>query len=263
MAHAEAAAEVDDARRPAELGAQRVRRTPRASRPSSARRRGGAAASRRGRGGPRSRRAAGSPRARRRASVRTSSRDARSSPPRACRPRSRASTRTSVRRTPAAFARSASSSESTTTSALAGRRTREQLVLLVVAVDDEPVAADAGAAGELELAEGRDVGAEPFLAEQPEHRDRREGLRAVDDQGIGRGGAVRPRLCAQTSPRRRRRAACRTLRASSVAATPPRTSSPLGEGGAVGEKLGERGVDRLAASRLHGYTGRPVSLLLI
>ena len=48
-------------------------------------------------------------------------------------------------------------------------RPLQQLILLVVAVDHEPVAGDARAARELELADGRDVGAEPLLGEELQH----------------------------------------------------------------------------------------------
>ena len=74
------------------------------------------------------------------------------------------------------------------------RRPAQQLVLLVVPVDHEPVAGDAGAARELELADRRDVRAEALLGEELQHRDRREGLRAVDDERAGRRRGVRARL---------------------------------------------------------------------
>ena len=94
-------------------------------------------------------------------------------------------TRIRKRFAPSARARSSSSSESSTISAPASAAPLQQLVLLVVAVDHEPVAGDARAARELELADGRDVGAEPFLGEEPQHRERRERLRAVDDERAG------------------------------------------------------------------------------
>ena len=47
---------------------------------------------------------------------------------------------------------------------------------------------------ERQLARRRDVGAEALLGEQAEDRHRRERLRAVDDERVGRGRAVRPRL---------------------------------------------------------------------
>ena len=63
-------------------------------------------------------------------------------------------------------------------------RASQQLVLLVVAVDDEALARDAGAQSECELAGRRDVGAETLLCEEPQERQRGEGLRAVHDEGV-------------------------------------------------------------------------------
>ncbi len=73
-------------------------------------------------------------------------------------------------------------------------RELEQAVLLVVAVDDEPLARDPGAACERQLADRRDVGAEPLLAQQPEDGDGRERLRAVGDQRLGGSVAIGARL---------------------------------------------------------------------
>ena len=101
---------------------------------------------------------------------------------------------------------------------------------------------DTGAACELELAEGRDIGAEPFLAEQPQHGDRWECLRAVDDQRIGSRGAIGPRLCAQSRlvvDDERRAEAPREL----CRSDPAEDELGAGEGGAVGEELVEGGVD--------------------
>ena len=95
-------------------------------------------------------------------------------------------TRTSTRRTPAAAARSGSSSASSTTSATGSGGGAQLLVGLVVAVHEQPVAVDARAPREGELAERRDVGAEALLGQQPHHRDVRERLRAVDDERLGR-----------------------------------------------------------------------------
>jgi hypothetical protein len=70
-------------------------------------------------------------------------------------------------------------------------RRRPQLLLrLVVAVEHDAVAGDPGGAGETELAEGRDVGADAQIREQTEQRDVREGLRPVDDQRVRRRLAV-------------------------------------------------------------------------
>ena len=76
-------------------------------------------------------------------------------------------TRTSARRTPAAAARSGLVERVEHDEAhvrLGGGP--QLLVALVVAVDDDPLARDPGAAGELELAERRDVGAEALGREQ-------------------------------------------------------------------------------------------------
>ena len=70
----------------------------------------------------------------------------------------------------------------------------ELLVRLVVPVHEQPVAVDPGALREGELAERRDVGAEPLLGEQPHHRDVRERLRPVDDE---RPGAARRKSAAR------------------------------------------------------------------
>ncbi len=48
-----------------------------------------------------------------------------------------------------------------------------------------------------ELAGGRDVGAEPFVGEEPQDRERREGLRPVDDERVGCALAVGAGLLAQ------------------------------------------------------------------
>src|SRR5918996_212546 len=72
-------------------------------------------------------------------------------------------------------------------------RGRAQLVVaLVVAMDDEPLVRDAGAERELQLAPGRDVRTDTEPGEQPQDRDVRERLGAVDDLCIWRGLAVRP-----------------------------------------------------------------------
>ena len=122
-------------------------------------------------------------------------------------------TRTRARRTPAAAARCASSSASSTTN----RTSRfgggpQLLVALVVAVHDDPLALDPGAPRELELAERRDVGAEALGREQPQERDVRERLQAVERERLGRRLAVGARGVAGSSARSRRRAACRTRR---------------------------------------------------
>ena len=73
-------------------------------------------------------------------------------------------------------------------------RGAELLVRLVVAVEEEPLAGDAGGAGEGELAEGRDVGPEALVREHLQERDVRECLRPVDQEGIRRGFSIGPRL---------------------------------------------------------------------
>ena len=117
-------------------------------------------------------------------------------------------TRTSTRRTPAAAARLASSGASSTTvapaSAAAARSSSSDL-LLPCTTSWSPV--EPGRARERELAERRDVGAEPFLGEQPQHRDVRERLRPVDDErarsrGAEGAGALAQRLLAVDDERR-------------------------------------------------------------
>ena len=103
-------------------------------------------------------------------------------------------TRIRQRFAPSARARSSSSSESSTISAPASADRSQQLVLLVVPVDHEPVAGDAGTPRELELADGRDVRAEPLLGEELQHRHRRKRLRAVDDERAGGRRGVRASL---------------------------------------------------------------------
>ena len=121
------------------------------------------------------------------------------------------------------------------------RRGRELLVGLVVAVDDEPVAREPGRPRERELAERRDVRAEPLLGEQPQQRDVRERLRPVDDERVGCGRAVRAcarpqRLLAVDDERRsellRQRASPAARRAVSRAAT--QTEAPCGNSASIG-----------------------------
>ena len=61
-------------------------------------------------------------------------------------------------------------------------------------MEDEPLAGDARAPGELELAESGDVRPEPFAGEQPQERDVRDRLRPVDDER----GRVHARVRART-----------------------------------------------------------------
>ena len=65
------------------------------------------------------------------------------------------------------------------------------LVALVVSVHHDPVRRDIGGEREAQLTERRDVGAETFLDEHAEQRDVRERLRSEDDQRVGRGAGVR------------------------------------------------------------------------
>ena len=67
------------------------------------------------------------------------------------------------------------------------------LVRLVVAVHEQPLAVDPRRPRERELAEGRDVGAESLLREQPQQRDVRERLRPIDDEGLRNGPLEHPR----------------------------------------------------------------------
>ena len=88
-------------------------------------------------------------------------------------------------------------------------RGAQLLVRLVVAVEDEPLAGDAGRLRERELAERRDVGADSLLREQPQQRDVRERLRPVDDERAGRSLAVRRAPGSGSCARSRRAAASR------------------------------------------------------
>ena len=103
------------------------------------------------------------------------------------------------------------------------RRRGELLVRLVVSVQHDLRAADAGAARERELAERRGLGAEPLLREHAQHGDVGERLHAVEDGSVAGRLPVRARPRSQgllavdderravrrpraTSPRRRRAA---------------------------------------------------------
>ena len=70
----------------------------------------------------------------------------------------------------------------------------ELLVRLVVPVEEDPAGVHPRLERERELAQGRDVGADALFGEQPEERDVRERLRAVDDLRAGRGSRVRAGL---------------------------------------------------------------------
>ena len=61
-------------------------------------------------------------------------------------------------------------------------RGRQVVVALVVPVEDDVLACDAGGARICELARGRDVGAEALRSEEPQQRDVRERLRAVENE---------------------------------------------------------------------------------
>ena len=63
-------------------------------------------------------------------------------------------------------------------------RRRELLICLVVPVQHDLVAADAGAAGERELAERRSLRAEPLPREDAQHCDVGKRLHAVEDCGV-------------------------------------------------------------------------------
>ncbi len=66
------------------------------------------------------------------------------------------------------------------------------LVRFVVAVHDQPLAADPGPPCERELAQRRDVGADPLLGEQAHDRDVGKGLRPEDDERPGSGAQEHP-----------------------------------------------------------------------
>ena len=92
---------------------------------------------------------------------------------------------------PSASSRSASCSLSSTTVPTPASSAERQLGLgLRVAVQVEPLGREAGAQGEVQLAPGGDVAAEPLLGEHPQHRGARERLRREHDLA---GAAVRVR----------------------------------------------------------------------
>ena len=64
-------------------------------------------------------------------------------------------------------------------------------VALVVPVHDEPLPGQPGKERELELAQGRDVRAQPLGGEQPENGRVRERLHPVDDERVRGSGSVR------------------------------------------------------------------------
>ena len=73
----------------------------------------------------------------------------------------------------------------------------EERGVLVVPVDDEVVAGEPGGLGECELAARRDVRADSFLAQEPQERDVREGLRPEEDTSVADRRTERPRLGAE------------------------------------------------------------------
>jgi hypothetical protein len=64
-------------------------------------------------------------------------------------------------------------------------------------VHDELVGGNTCAQRKLELAERRDVGADPLLGQEAQERDARKRFRPVDDDRLRRGRPVRPRPRAQ------------------------------------------------------------------
>ena len=60
------------------------------------------------------------------------------------------------------------------------RAMRSSSDALVVAVEHEPLGRKAGSQGDVQLAAGRDVEAQPFLVDEPHHRSAQERLRRVD-----------------------------------------------------------------------------------
>ena len=135
-------------------------------------------------------------------------------------------TRTSIRATPAAAARSTSSSASSTTRRACRAGRRELFVALVVPVHDEPSPGDPGLQRELELAQRRDVRAEPFLGEQPHHGQRSGTPSSRRRRARPAPPPVRARRRARSCSRSRRRAACRARSASADSRIPPTVSSP-------------------------------------
>ena len=100
---------------------------------------------------------------------------------------------------------------------------------LAVAVHDDAGRIDARAQRRRELPGARDVGSETALAEQPQHADRAAGLAGERDVGVRMPRRRRPGRPARARAawrRRRRRAGCRSARASSSAAMPPIRSAP-------------------------------------
>ena len=125
--------------------------------------------------------------------------------------------RTSTRRTPAAAARAGSSGASSTTvapAAAAPRSSSSDLLLPWKRIRSPAIPARLR---ERELAERRDVGADALLGEQPQQRDVRERLRPVDDERARRRRRGRRAPARGSSPRSRRRAACRARAASCAA----------------------------------------------
>ena len=149
--------------------------------------------------------------------------------------------RTSTRLTPAlAAARSARPGASSTTVAPASAAARSSSSDLLLPWKRMPLAGDAGGLRERELAERRDVGADTLVGEHAQQRDVRERLRPVDDERARRGFAVRARLRADRllAVDEERRPVLRREPASP--ATPPSASSPASIARGIGKKLEHR-----------------------
>ena len=133
------------------------------------------------------------------------------------------------------------------------------LVALVVPVHDEPLAGQPGKQRELELAEGRDVRAQPFGSEQLEHGRVRERLDPVDDQRVRRSAPVRPggaddRALLVDDERRA------VLGGEGLQPDPAHRQLAVHDRGRLGEELEHRGhlaYDRQPASREGLSSGAP------
>ena len=151
-------------------------------------------------------------------------------------------TRTSARSTPAAAASSASSSASSTTGAPSAAAWPRNSLVLVVAVDDERVARQARRARERELARRprrprrslprAGAGAARRSGTPSRRRRRRPSPHGVAQAGRGRG----------SSPRRRRRAGSRAPPRASAAAIPPSASAPRRRRAESGRKVWHRPI---------------------
>ena len=152
--------------------------------------------------------------------------DARSGSRRASPHRHPGVTRIMARETPAAAARSGSSGASSTTSAPSSAASRSSSSDLLLPWTTSRSPAQSRGLRERELAERRDVRAEPLLGEQPQEGHVRERLRAVDDQRVARDPTKEPSRARGACARSRRRGAFRTRRPGRLHGTPATSRAP-------------------------------------